>query len=108
MKHRSGARLGHDVLKDHMFLDGLDDAYEPGRLMGSFAEETAAEYQFTRADQDAFAIASLERAQQAQKSGAFEREIPPLDVATRTGITTISLHEHTPKDPKSRRTGKRR
>src|SRR3546814_1365429 len=75
MKHRSGARLGHDVLKDHMFLDGLEDAYEPGRLMGSFAEETAAEYQFTRADQDAFAIASLERAQQAQKSGAFDREI---------------------------------
>src|SRR3546814_13508802 len=53
MKHRSGARLGHDVLKDHMFLDGLEDAYEPGRLMGSVAEATAAEYQFTRANQDA-------------------------------------------------------
>ncbi|RIA47010.1 acetyl-CoA C-acetyltransferase [Hephaestia caeni] len=93
MKHRSGARLGHDVLKDHMFLDGLEDAYEPGRLMGSFAEETAAEYQFTRADQDAFAIASLERAQQAQKSGAFDREIVPVEVATRKGGTTITLDE---------------
>src|SRR3546814_10915538 len=80
-----------------MCLDGLEDAYEPGRLMGSFAEETAAEYQFTRADQDAFAIASLERAQQAQKSGAFDREIAPVEVATRKGITTIALRseEHT-------------
>src|SRR3546814_19853045 len=61
--------------------------------MVSFAEETAAEYQFTRADQDAFAIASLERAQQAQKSGAFDREIAPVEVATRKGITTIALDE---------------
>src|SRR3546814_17993550 len=61
--------------------------------MGSFAWETAAEYQVTRADQDAFAIASLERAQQAQKSGAFDREIAPVEVATRKGITTIALDE---------------
>src|SRR3546814_20263322 len=64
MKHRSGARLGHDVLKDHMFLDGLEDAYEPGRLMGSFPEATAAENKFTRADQDAFAHASHKRPEQ--------------------------------------------
>ncbi|MCM8730662.1 acetyl-CoA C-acyltransferase [Hephaestia sp. GCM10023244] len=93
MKHRSGARLGHDVLKDHMFLDGLEDAYEPGRLMGSFAEESAANYQFTRADQDAFAIRSLERAQQAQQTGAFDREIVPVDIATRKGIASITLDE---------------
>ncbi|HVI99544.1 MAG TPA: acetyl-CoA C-acyltransferase [Sphingomonas sp.] len=93
MKHRSGARIGHDVLKDHMYLDGLEDAYEPGRLMGSFAEETAAEYQFTRKDQDDFAIASLTRAQQAQQSGAFDREIVPVAVKTRKGEDTITLDE---------------
>ena len=93
MRHRSGARIGHDVLKDHMYLDGLEDAYEPGKLMGAFAEETAAEYQFTRADQDAYAIASLERAQQAQRSGAFDREITPVEVATRKGSETIDKDE---------------
>jgi acetyl-CoA C-acetyltransferase len=92
-RHRGGARIGHDVLKDHMYLDGLEDAYEPGRLMGSFAEETAAEYQFTRAAQDDFAIRSLERAQQAQMSGAFDREIVPVEVKTRKGIDTIRLDE---------------
>ena len=93
VRHRSGARIGHDVLKDHMYLDGLEDAYEPGKLMGAFAEETAAEYQFTRQDQDAFAIASLERAQAAQASGAFDREIVPVEVKTRKGAETVTVDE---------------
>jgi acetyl-CoA C-acetyltransferase len=93
LRHRAGARIGHDVLKDHMYLDGLEDAYEPGRLMGSFAEETAQEYQFTRAAQDDFAIASLERAQKAQRTGAFDREIVPVEVQGRKGVTTVTLDE---------------
>ncbi|MCX8476461.1 MAG: acetyl-CoA C-acyltransferase [Sphingomonas sp.] len=93
LRHRSGARIGHDVLKDHMYLDGLEDAYEPGRLMGSFAEETAQEYQFTRAAQDEFAIASLQRAQKAQQSGAFDREIVPMEVKGRKGVTTATFDE---------------
>ncbi len=92
-KHRGGARIGHDTMYDHMYLDGLEDAYEPGRLMGSFAEDTAAEYQFTREAQDRFAIASLERAQAAQKSGAFDREIVPVTVRGRKGDTEITLDE---------------
>ena len=91
--HRGGARIGHDRLFDHMFLDGLEDAYEPGKAMGVFAEETAQEYQFTRAAQDDFAIKSLERAQAAQKSGAFDREIVPVEVQGRKGSTTVSLDE---------------
>jgi acetyl-CoA C-acetyltransferase len=74
-KHRSGARMGHDVIKDSMFLDGLEDAYEPGRAMGSFADETASEYQFTRAAQDEYALRSLSRAKDAISSGAFD---PPV------------------------------
>ncbi|MGL4314744.1 MAG: acetyl-CoA C-acyltransferase [Sphingomonas sp.] len=93
MRHRSGARIGHDVLKDHMYLDGLEDAYEPGKLMGNFAEETAAEYQFTRSQQDAYAIASLERAQKAQRSGAFDREITPVEITGRKGTETIDKDE---------------
>ncbi|TGX52418.1 acetyl-CoA C-acyltransferase [Sphingomonas gei] len=93
LRHRAGARIGHDVIKDHMYLDGLEDAYEPGRLMGSFAEETAQEYQFTRAAQDDFAIASLQRAQKAQQSGAFDREIVPVEVKGRKGVTTVTLDE---------------
>lgn len=92
-KHRGGARIGHDTMYDHMYLDGLEDAYEPGRLMGSFAEDTAAEYQFTRKAQDRFAIASLERAQAAQKSGAFDREIVPVTVRGRKGDTQVTLDE---------------
>ena len=69
-KHRGGARIGHDVLKDHMFLDGLEDAYEPGRLMGSFAEEASRDYQFSREAQDEYAIESLRRANAAIQSGA--------------------------------------
>lgn len=93
MRHRSGARIGHDVLKDHMYLDGLEDAYDPGKLMGSFAEDTAREYQFTREAMDDFAIQSLTRAQKAQQSGAFDREIVPVEVSGRKGTTTISLDE---------------
>lgn len=93
LRHRGGARIGHDVMKDHMYLDGLEDAYEPGRLMGSFAEDTAAEYQFTRAAQDDFAIQSLERAQKAQRSGAFDREIVPVEIRTRKGTDTVRLDE---------------
>jgi acetyl-CoA C-acetyltransferase len=93
MRHRGGARIGHDVLKDHMYLDGLEDAYESGRLMGSFAEETAQQYQFTREMQDAYAIASLERAQRAQKTGGFDREIVPVEIKGRKGVETVSLDE---------------
>ncbi|MHA3839866.1 acetyl-CoA C-acyltransferase [Sphingomonas aestuarii] len=93
MRHRAGARIGHDRLMDHMFLDGLEDAYEPGRAMGSFAEETAAEYQFTRAQQDDYAVASLERAQKAQKLGGFDREIVAVEVKGRKGTDTITLDE---------------
>lgn len=92
-RHRSGARIGHDRLIDHMYLDGLEDAYEPGRLMGSFAEETASAYGFTREAQDAFAIESLRRAQAAQNSGAFDREIVPVEIAARKGTTTVRLDE---------------
>jgi acetyl-CoA C-acetyltransferase len=92
-KHRAGARIGHDRMFDHMYLDGLEDAYEPGKLMGAFAEETAREYQFTRDAQDEFAIASLSRAQQAQAAGAFERELVPVEVASRKGTTTVAADE---------------
>ena len=96
-KHRGGARMGHDRVMDSMFLDGLEDAYEPGRAMGSFAEETAGEYQFTRAAQDDYAIASLTRAQAAQTSGAFDREIVSVEVTSRKGTETVSLDEQPPK-----------
>lgn len=98
--HRGGARIGHDRLIDHMYLDGLEDAYEPGRLMGHFAEESAGDYQFTRAAQDDFAIASLTRAQAAQASGAFDREIVPVELATRKGPVTVAQDEQPQKgDP---------
>ena len=93
LRHRGGARIGHDVLKDHMYLDGLEDAYEPGKLMGNFAEDTAAVYQFTRQQMDDYAIESLHRAQRAQTSGAFDREIVAVEVAGRKGPTTVSLDE---------------
>ncbi len=79
-KARGGYRLGHGQLLDHMFYDGLEDAYEKGRLMGSFAEDCAAKYSFTRAAQDTFAITSLERAQAANKNGSFAWEITPLNL----------------------------
>ena len=92
-KHRSGARLGHDAIKDSMFLDGLEDAYEPGRAMGSFAEETCREYQFTREQQDDYALRSLTRAKDAIASGAFAKEITPVEVTTRSGTSRVEVDE---------------
>ncbi|WEK00505.1 MAG: acetyl-CoA C-acyltransferase [Candidatus Sphingomonas phytovorans] len=102
MRHRGGARIGHDRLMDHMYLDGLEDAYEPGKLMGNFAEDTAADYQFTRTQMDDFAIASLERAQKAQKSGAFDREIVPIEIAGRKGPTQVTQDEQPAKGDASK------
>jgi len=96
-KHRGGARIGHDVVKDSMYLDGLEDAYTPGKLMGAFAEDAAGAYQFSRADQDAYAIASLERALAAQASGAFDREIVSVEIKGRKGVETVSTDEQPPK-----------
>ncbi|MGI8840990.1 MAG: acetyl-CoA C-acyltransferase [Caulobacteraceae bacterium] len=92
-KHRAGARIGHDKVMDSMYLDGLEDAYEPGKLMGAFAEETAAAYQFTRDDMDAYAIESLRRGRHAVESGAFAREIVPVEIAGRKGTVTIADDE---------------
>jgi len=92
-KHRSGARIGHDKVYDHMFLDGLEDAYEEGRAMGAFAQCTADEYQLTRADMDEFAITSLSRANEAINSGAFDDEVTPVTVSTRKGDVTIERDE---------------
>jgi acetyl-CoA C-acetyltransferase len=92
-KYRSGARIGHDTVYDHMMLDGLEDAYEPGRAMGTFAEEAAQEYQFTREDMDAYAIESLRRANEAIKSGKFNKEIAPVTVVTRKGEVTVDIDE---------------
>ena len=92
-KARGGYRIGHDRIFDHMMLDGLEDAYEPGRSMGTFGEDCAAKYQFTRAQQDAFATASVQRAQAATASGAFKTEIAPVTVKGRGGDTVISIDE---------------
>ena len=92
-KHRSGARIGHDAVKDSMYLDGLEDAYDPGRLMGSFAEESAQNYQFTREAQDGYALRSLERASAAIASGAFAGEIVAVEVAGRSGSTMVDTDE---------------
>ncbi len=92
-KMRSGARLGHAQVIDHMFLDGLEDAYDTGRLMGTFAEDCAEAFQFTRKAQDDYALRSLESALEAQKSGAFDREIAPVTVTTRKGETTVAEDE---------------
>lgn len=90
---RAGARLGHAEAKDHMFLDGLEDAYDKGRLMGTFAEDTAQAYQFTRASQDAYAIESLRRAKAANEDGSFAGEIVPVTVSTRKGEVSVSRDE---------------
>jgi acetyl-CoA C-acetyltransferase len=92
-KHRSGARIGHDKVYDHMFLDGLEDAYEEGRAMGTFAQEMADRYQLTREDMDAYSIASLERANAAIASGAFDAEVVPVTVSTRKGDVTVEIDE---------------
>ena len=92
-KARQGYRMGHGQLLDHMFIDGLEDAYDKGRLMGTYAEDTAQHYQFTREAQDDFAIRSLKRAQSASEDGTAAREIVPVTVKTRKGETTVEVDE---------------
>jgi acetyl-CoA C-acetyltransferase len=92
-KARGGMRMGHGVVLDHMFVDGLEDAYERGRLMGSFAEDCARDYAFTRESQDAFAIESLTRARRANEDGSFAWEIAPVTVAGRNGEATVARDE---------------
>lgn len=92
-KARGGYRIGHDRIFDHMMLDGLEDAYESGRSMGTFGEDCAAKYSFTRAQQDAFATASVQRAQAAIKSGAFAAEITPVTVKGRSGDVLVAIDE---------------
>jgi acetyl-CoA C-acetyltransferase len=92
-KMRGGARLGHGPVQDSMFLDGLEDAYDAGRLMGAFAEDCATHFEFTREAQDAYALRSLERAVAAQSSGAFAAEIAPVSFTTRKGTVQITLDE---------------
>lgn len=93
LKGRGGYRMGHDKIYDHMMLDGLEDAYQAGRSMGTFGEDCAAKYSFTREQQDAFAMASVERAQNAIKNGGFAQEIAPVTVKTRAGETVVSTDE---------------
>ena len=92
-KHRSGARIGHDTAYDHMFLDGLEDAYEEGRAMGSFAQCTADEYQLTRENMDEFTLASLTRAKSAIESGAFKDEIVAVTIKGRKGDVIVDTDE---------------
>ena len=92
-KARGGLRLGHGEVKDHMFLDGLEDAYDKGRLMGTFAEDCAGSYKFTREAQDAFAVASTTRAKQANSDGSFAWEIAPVTVSGRKGDVVIDKDE---------------
>ncbi len=92
-KMRSGARLGHTQAYDHMFIDGLEDAYDKGRLMGTYAEDTATHYQFTREQQDAYAIESLRRAKTANEDGSFADEIAAVSVKSRKGVTEVARDE---------------
>ena len=92
-KMRGGARIGHGQVIDHMFLDGLEDAYDKGRLMGSFAEDCAEKYQFTREDQDAYALKSLSNAVAAIESGAFDAEVTPVALKTRQGEVIVAVDE---------------
>ncbi len=92
-KLRSGQRLGHTQIYDHMFLDGLEDAYDKGRLMGTYAEDTAQHYQFTREQQDAYAIESLARAKRANEDGSFANELAPVKVKGRKGETVVDRDE---------------
>ena len=92
-KMRGGARIGHGEVLDHMFLDGLEDAYDKGRLMGTFAEDCAEAFQFTREAQDEFALTSLSNSLAAQKSGAFEHEIAAVTIKSRKGETIIAEDE---------------
>ncbi len=93
LKGRGGYRMGHDKIYDHMMLDGLEDAYEAGRSMGTFGEDCAAKYNFTREAQDKFAMASVERAKAATASGAFAAEITPVTVKERAGDRVVSIDE---------------
>ena len=93
LKGRGGYRMGHDRIFDHMMLDGLEDAYEPGRSMGTFGEDCAAKYNFTRAEQDHFATTSVQRAKAATESGAFATEITPVTVKDRSGERVVSIDE---------------
>ena len=93
LKGRGGYRMGHDKIYDHMMLDGLEDAYEAGRSMGTFGEDCAAKYNFTRAEQDHFATTSVERAKAATASGAFAAEITPVTVKDRSGERVVSIDE---------------
>ncbi len=90
---RGGARLGHKTFQDHMFLDGLEDAYDNNRLMGSLAEDCASRYQFSREAQDEFALQSLANARAAQDAGAFEGEITPVTIRSRRGEVTVEVDE---------------
>jgi len=92
-KHRAGARIGHDSVYDHMMLDGLEDAYDSGRAMGTFAEDAAREYQFTRGQQDEYALESLRRATEAIRSGAFDRETVAVTVRGRKGEEIVACDE---------------
>jgi acetyl-CoA C-acetyltransferase len=92
-KARGGYRLGHGKVLDHMFFDGLEDAYAKGRLMGTFAEECADSYKFTREAQDGFALTSLARAQKASTDGSFAGEITPITLKGRKGDTVIAVDE---------------
>ena len=93
LKGRGGYRMGHDRVFDHMMLDGLEDAYEPGRSMGTFGEDCAAKYHFSREQQDAFAIASVQRAQEAIRSGAFKEEIASVTLKDRKGERVVEIDE---------------
>ena len=93
LKARGGYRMGHGEVKDHMFFDGLEDAYDKGRAMGTFAEETARHYQFTREAQDAYAVRSTTRAQAAIANGKFAGEIVPVTISARGGDVTVSIDE---------------
>ncbi|MDH3581825.1 MAG: acetyl-CoA C-acyltransferase [Hyphomicrobiales bacterium] len=92
-KMRSGQRLGHSVVQDHMFVDGLEDAYDKGRLMGTYAEDTAQHYQFTRESQDAYAVESLSRAKRANEDGSFANEMVSVTVKSRKGDTEVNRDE---------------
>ncbi|MFP5329112.1 MAG: acetyl-CoA C-acyltransferase [Alphaproteobacteria bacterium] len=92
-KYRAGARIGHDTFYDHMMLDGLEDAYDKGRAMGTFAEDAAREYQFTRESMDNYAIESLRRANEAIQTGRFKKEVVPVTVTTRKGEVVVDTDE---------------
>jgi acetyl-CoA C-acetyltransferase len=93
-KARGGYRVGHDRIIDHMLMDGLEDAYETGRSMGDFGEATAEAYQFTRGDQDAYAMETLSRARIAVERGAFKKEIVPIALKEKAGVRVVENDEH--------------